>query len=64
MQDTSTSGFDDKSKTMLAASDGDRAAYLSYDYSNKAFIKFNATDLTFSTTKFRPSGAQFKMGVY
>ena len=64
MQDTSTSGFDDKSKTLLAASDGDRAAYLSYDYSNKAFIKFNATDLTFSTTKFRPSGAQFKMGVY
>ena len=64
VQDTSSSGFDDRSNTLLAASDGDRMAYLSYDYSDKAFVKFNGIDLTFSTTKYRPPGKQFKMGVY
>jgi hypothetical protein len=64
VQDTNISNFENKSNTLLAESDKDRIAYLSYDYSDKAFIKFNATDLTFSTTKFRPPGKQFKMGVY
>lgn len=64
VQDTTSDNFEDKSNTLLATSDSDRIAYLSFDYSEKAFIKFNATDLTFSTTKFRPTGTQFKMGVY
>lgn len=64
VQDTNVDSFEDRSNTLLAASDKDRIAYLSYDYSDKVFIKFNATDLTFSTTRFRPSGIQFKMGVY
>lgn len=65
LQDTNLSNFDDKSNTLLATSDGDRIAYLSYDYSQKTFIKFNGTDLTFQRSKvFRPSGTQFKMGVY
>lgn len=64
VQDTSVSGFDNKSNTLIATSDKDRMAYLSYDYSEKAFIKFNGTDLTFSTTRYRPPGGQFKMGVY
>lgn len=64
VQDMSASNFDDKSNTMLLASDGDRTAYISYDYSSKAFIKFNGVDLTFSTTKYRPPGVQFQMGVY
>ena len=64
VQDTSKSDFDNKAHTLLATSDKDRMAYLSYDYSDKAFIKFNGTDLTFSTTRFRPSGTQFKMAVY
>lgn len=64
VQDTNISSFEDKSNTLLATSDKDRIAYLSFDYSDKTFIKFNATDLTFSTTKFRPPGKQFKMGVY
>lgn len=64
LQDFSVSGFDDRSNTLLAVSDGDRAAYLSYDYSPKAFIKFDGTDLTFSVVRTRPSGSQFKMGIY
>lgn len=64
LQDTTVSSFDNKANTLLATSDGDRTAYLSYDYSTKAFIKFNGTDLTFSALKQRPAGEQFKMGVY
>jgi hypothetical protein len=65
LQDTNPSNFDDKSNTLLASSDSDRIAYLSYDYSQKTFIKFNGTDLTFERTKVtRPPGDQFKMGVY
>jgi hypothetical protein len=64
VQDTTASGFDERSNTLLASSDGDRVAYLSYDYSNKAFVKFNGTDLTFSMLKQRPAGTQFNMGVY
>jgi hypothetical protein len=64
VQDTNSSSFDDRANTLLASSDGDRMAYLSYDYSDRAFVKFNGVDLTFSTTKYRPPGRQFKMGVY
>lgn len=64
VQDTNVSSFDDKSNSLLVASDGDRMAYISYDYSDRAFVKFNGIDLTFSTTKYRPAGSQFKMGVY
>lgn len=64
VQDPSISSFDNKANTLLAASDGDRVAYLSYNYSNKAFVKFNGTDLTFTALKYRPVGSQFKMGVY
>jgi len=64
VQDTTADDFDNKSNTLKAASDGDRMAYLSYDYSRNAFIKFNGTDLTFSILRQRPAGPQFKIGVY
>lgn len=67
LQDSGVSGFDDKSNSLLAASNGDRLVYLSFDYSTKAFIKFNATDLTFSSagiTGSRPNGTQLKIGIY
>jgi PKD repeat protein len=66
LQDSNISNFDDKSNTLLAASDGDRLAYLSFDYTEKTFIKFNGTDLTFSLagTGSRPTGKQLKMGIY
>lgn len=64
VQDTNASDFDDRANTMLVASDGSRMAYISYDYSSRAFVKFNGVDLTFSTTRYRPVGRQFQMGVY
>lgn len=64
LQDTSVSGFDNENQTLLACSDGDKLAYLSFDYSNKAFVKFNETDTTFSSVTSRPSGYQWNMAIF
>lgn len=64
LQDNSVLGFDDQSNSLMAASDGDKLAYLSYDYSNNAFIKFNETDLTFSSINARPTGNQWNMSIF
>jgi PKD repeat protein len=64
LQDTSVPGFDDASNTLLAASDGDQRAYLSFDYSSSAFIRFNEADLTFSTLGYRPTGDQWQIAVF
>ena len=48
----------------LRASDSDKTAYLSFDYSNKPFIKFNEITLTFSNVSYRPSGSQFAMTIF
>jgi hypothetical protein len=64
LQDTTVIGFDDQTNTMLCASDLDHRAYMSFDYSENAFTKFNEIDLTFSSLGSRPSGQQFLIGVY
>lgn len=64
LQDTTILGFDDASQTLLAASDGDKIAYLSFDYSVNAFIKFNEVDTTFSGVSARPSGTQWQMSIF
>jgi PKD repeat protein len=64
LQNSSVTNFDSESNTLIAASDGDKIAYLSYDYSPKAFIKYNATTSTFSSMSPRPSGEQWQMRVY
>lgn len=64
IQDTEIVGFDEPSQQFLAASDGDRIAYLSFDYSPKAFIKFNETDTTFSGVTSRPAGTQWQMSIF
>jgi PKD repeat protein len=64
LQDTTVSGFDDPANTLLLASDSDKRAYLSFDYSPNAFLKFNEIDLTFVSIGSRPEGEQFIMGTY
>jgi len=64
LQDTSVLGFDSASQTLLAASDNDKIAYISFDYSNKSFIRFNETDTTFSSVTNRPSGKQWNMAIF
>lgn len=64
LQDTTIDGFDDESNTLLATSDGDRRAYISFDYSPNTFIKFNEADLSFTSLISRPSGEQWQLRVY
>lgn len=64
LQDSSVSGFDNLSNTLLATSDKDRRAYLSYDYSPNVFLRFNEADLTFVALTSRPLGEQFVCGVF
>lgn len=64
LQDSSVSGFDNGSNSLIATSDGDRNAYLSFDYSPNVFIKFNEIDLTFTKLPNRPIGEQFGMVCY
>lgn len=64
LQDNTVIGFDKPENTLTAASNGDKLVYLSYDYSSKAFIKFNETDLTFSGVTPRPIGSQWQIGIF
>lgn len=64
LQDSSTAGYDSEENTLLAVSDGDRVVYLSYDYSQDAFLKFDATDLTFSRSVSRPAGTQWMARIF
>lgn len=65
LQDSSVDGYADTSQTLLAASDRDKRAYLSFDYSASAFIKFNEADLTFTSIGVRPTtNEQFSLSVF
>lgn len=64
IQDSTVIGYDNEDQQLLATSDGDKLAYLSFDYSTKAFIKFNETDTTFSSITSRPSGIQWNMTIF
>ena len=64
LQDSTVEGFDSTSNTLLAASDHNSATYISFDYSQGAFIKFTEVNTTFSTLGSRPAGVQWTMAVY
>jgi len=64
LQDSTVEGFDDPANTLLLASDGDRRAYLSFDYSSNSLLKFDQIDKTYSTLGSRPTGEQWVMAVY
>ncbi len=64
LQDNKKLGFDSPENTLFVVSDGDRKAYLSFDYSHNAFMRFNEADLTFSSVGARPAGEQWLMGVF
>lgn len=64
LQDPTVSGFNETTNRLTVTSDGNRLGYLSFDYSNKTFIKFNEATITFSLLSSRPAGEQFLMGIY
>lgn len=63
-QDRKVTGHEKDSNTLLATSGGTDKAYLSFDYSDHTFMKFNEVNLTFSRLPDRPSGEQFIMGIF
>lgn len=64
LQDQTVPTFDDPENSLVATSDNDRRAFLSFDYSTSTFIKFNEATLAFTSLGTRPTGEQFLMGVY
>lgn len=64
LQDNTVLGYSKMENTLLAVSDGDRRAYLSFDYSPNTFIKFNEANLTFNSLISRPIGDQWIMHIY
>jgi PKD repeat protein len=64
LQDTTVNGYENDTNTLLATTDGDRKAYLSFDYTTKSFLKFNDLDVTFTKLPDRPSGNQWTMGTF
>ena len=64
LQDSTNENFNNPINTLLATA-YDRTAYLSYDYSPYAFIKFNSLELAFYNLGHRPVVySQFLLGVY
>ena len=64
LQDTTVQNYDSEFNTLLASSDNDRRAYLSFDYSADSYIKFNDLDLTFTKLPARPTGNQWNFGYF
>lgn len=64
LQDKTVIGFNDELNTLLATSDKDHIAYISFDYSKNTFIKFNNVDLTFTQLPSRARLNQWYMGNY
>lgn len=63
-QDTTVGTYAEKTNTLLATSDGNYSAYLSFDYSNNSFLKFNSVDNTFIKLNPRPQGEQWLLSIY
>lgn len=64
LQDKNVDNYNNLDQTLLATSDNDRNAYLSYDYSTSAFIKYNSIDKTFHALSNRIVGEQWILGIY
>ena len=64
LQDTNVIGYDNQNNSLLVSSDGDKRAYLSFDYSMGGLLKFSEIDLTFTSIGNRPSGTQWILGIF
>lgn len=64
LQDQTANDYDNPANTLVAASDGDRKAYLSFDYSSNAMCRFDATTTTLTRLPPRPAGEQWLMAAY
>lgn len=62
-QDRTVNNFDKEDNSLFAASDDNYKAYLSFDYSNSALMKYDSSESTFSCLKQRPIGKQWQIGI-
>jgi PKD repeat protein len=63
-QDTTNPDYDNPENTLIACSDNDHAAYLSFDYSNNSFSKFDDITLTFSKLPERINNSQWNCNIF
>jgi hypothetical protein len=63
-QDTTVANYDNATNTLVACSDNDHAAYLSFDYSNNSFIKFDDITLTFKKLSERVDNSQWSCNIF
>jgi len=63
-QDTTKSDYNNPNNTLVACSDNDHAAYLSFDYSNNSFVKFDDITLTFSKLPERIDNSQWNCNIF
>ena len=59
LQDQTVQDYDDDTNTLMVTTDKNHSAYLSFDYSNKSYLKWNDLDLTFTSLNPRPAGNQW-----
>ena len=64
LQDKTQQDYDNTENSLLATSDGQNNAYISFDYSPNSYIKFNDLDMTFTKLNKRPDGEQWNIGSY
>jgi PKD repeat protein len=64
LQDTTVPDYSNPSNTLVACSDNNHSAYLSFDYSNNSFIKFNDITLTFSKLPERVDNSQWNSNIF
>lgn len=62
--DRSVNNCDKETNSLLVATDGAYKAYLSFDYSDNAFVKFSQADMSFTNIGPRPHGEQWQCGIF
>jgi PKD repeat protein len=63
-QDTTKSDYNNVNNTLVACSDNDHAVYLSFDYSNNSFVKFDDITLTFNKLPERVDNSQWNCNIF
>jgi len=63
-QDRNFLDFNNAQNTLLATTDNDHNAFLSFDYTYNSFLRFSDIDLSFSKLSERPNYSQWLMGTF
>ena len=64
MQDTTKPDYNNPANTLVACSDNDHIAYVSFDYTDNSFIQFSDITLTFSRLPKRVNSSQWHSNIF